>query len=580
MRRSLIGAIAALAVAAGSAHAASAPIGHAGRWITDAGGRVLVVHGVNLVYKRPPYAPDAIGFDEPDAAFLQQQGFNAVRLGLIWKAIEPQPGVYDDAYLARIRRTVALLRAHGIVTQLDFHQDQLNERFYGEGFPDWAIQDDGLPNKPDFGFGPNYLLLSSLQRALDHFWANSPGPGGVGLQDRYDAAWGHVARYFRNDSDLLGYDLFNEPFPGTNWQTCVLLNGCPAFDAKLTTFNAHAIAAIRAAGGTSLAWYEPNVIFNNGPDTHVDSGGDTHSGFSFHDYCLIEPQTGSDAGCGVFDDLVFSNAAKHAQQTGDALLLSEFGATDDAANNRAMVERSDRNMVSWVWWHYCACEDPTTSGPGTAQALVSDPRKPPEGDNLQPGKLDVVVRPYPQLVAGTPRSWSFDAATHVFAARYVTARADGGGVFAEHARSVFFIPARQYPAGYSVQVDGAAVTSAPGAQLLELSACSGATVVTLTVAPSGRSTQTCAETAPTPALRLSLAPRRVHAGRLTRVRLTVRGPSGVVPGAHVRFAGLTHKTGADGKAAFRLRLRKRGLRAVVATAPGYAAARAHLRVVR
>ena len=58
----------------------TAPLSHSGRWITDAKGRVVILHGVNMVYKRPPYYPAAAGFGADDAAFLQRNGFNAVRL--------------------------------------------------------------------------------------------------------------------------------------------------------------------------------------------------------------------------------------------------------------------------------------------------------------------------------------------------------------------------------------------------------------------------------------------------------------------------------------------------------------------
>ena len=116
-----------LASATGTAPAATAPptapIGHAGRWITDSSGRVLIVSGVNMVYKLPPYAPDATGFGADDAAFLAANGFSAVRVGVIWKAVEPQPGVFDDTYLARIAATVQMLGSLGIVSLLDFHQD-------------------------------------------------------------------------------------------------------------------------------------------------------------------------------------------------------------------------------------------------------------------------------------------------------------------------------------------------------------------------------------------------------------------------------------------------------------------------
>ena len=33
------------------------PLGHAGRWITDARGRVVIVHGINMVYKLAPVLP-------------------------------------------------------------------------------------------------------------------------------------------------------------------------------------------------------------------------------------------------------------------------------------------------------------------------------------------------------------------------------------------------------------------------------------------------------------------------------------------------------------------------------------------
>ena len=63
-----------------------------GRWLTDASGRVVILHGFNMVYKRPPYQPGAVGFGTDDADFLRRNGFNTIRLGMIYKAVEPQPG--------------------------------------------------------------------------------------------------------------------------------------------------------------------------------------------------------------------------------------------------------------------------------------------------------------------------------------------------------------------------------------------------------------------------------------------------------------------------------------------------------
>lgn len=466
---------------------------HAGRWVTDAQGRVVILHGINMVYKRPPYAPDAIGFGDDDAAFLAAEGYNNVRLGVIYKAVEPQPGVYDDAYLDRIAATVSTLARHGIVSLLDFHQDLFNEKFSGEGFPDWAVQDDGLPNGPQTQFTLNYFLIPGLNRAFDHFWNNDPAGDGAGLQDHYAAAWRHVASRFKDNPAVLGYDLFNEPWPGTQYATCVVpLVGCPIFDANLAQFEKRAIAGIRQVDPRHLVWYEPNVIFNNGVQTDVGNLGDAHAGFSFHDYCLQEPFTSSNLACDPLDDLTFSNADSHVASTGDAILLTEFGASDDASNLEAMADRADSHMIGWQEWHYCGCNDPTTTGQGDTQAIVLDPSKPPVGDNIKAAKLAVLSRPYPQAVAGTPKSYGFDAASGTFHLDYLVARADGSGAFPAGSQSVIVLPERQYPAGYAVSVNGAHIVSAPGAQHLLLASCAGVSEITVSVSKTGASSESCA----------------------------------------------------------------------------------------
>nr|WP_276921808.1 hypothetical protein [Corynebacterium pyruviciproducens] len=93
-----------------------------------------------MVYKHAPYTAEAAGFDENDAQWLAEQGFDSLCLGVMWKAVEPAPGIYDDAYLDSLVRTTDLLHRHGIYVLLDAHQDMYNERFEGEFAPDWAGQ--------------------------------------------------------------------------------------------------------------------------------------------------------------------------------------------------------------------------------------------------------------------------------------------------------------------------------------------------------------------------------------------------------------------------------------------------------
>jgi endoglycosylceramidase len=480
--------VCALALAASAQAAPTLPLSHQGRWITDATGRAVIVHGINMVYKLPPYYPAAAGFGADDAAFLKSIGFNAVRVGVIWKALEPQPGVFDDAYLAHIAATVAMLAKHGIVSLLDFHQDLLNERFQGEGFPDWAIQDGGLPN-PTLGFPDNYLANPALEHALDQFFTNAKGPGGIGLQDRFAAAWAHVAAYFKGDTSVLGYELFNEPFPGTLWEPCA--TGCAGFDGDLTTFYARVGSAIRAVDPSTPIWYEPNVLFNFGAVSDVGALSDPEAGFAFHDYCLSAPATGTTPGCDSSDEKVFQNAVDRVSKTHEALLETEFGATDNTAYLDEMVARADRFMVPWLEWAYCGCSDPTTTGPGTKQAIVLDPNKPPTGSNLAEPTLHSLVEPYPQVVAGTPQSWSFDRTNTSFALTYSTARAGGGRPFGTRARTEIATPPLVYAGHYAVDVTGGSIISKPGAGTLTVAACKGAATVKVAVTPTGSSHGSC-----------------------------------------------------------------------------------------
>ncbi len=481
-------AMCAVGAGAGAASAApTQPLSHAGRWITDARGRVVIVHGINMVYKLPPYAPAATGFGDDDAAFLARIGFNAVRVGVIWKALEPSPGHYDDAYVANIASTVKTLARHGVLSLLDFHQDMFNEKFQGEGAPDWAVEDGGLPNIPKAGFPVNYLVNLAVEHAFDQFWANAPGPGGVGLADRFAAAWAHVAAAFGRTRSVFGYELFNEPWPGTAWHPCALPAGCPAFDVKLRAFYQRVFARVRAIDRRQLIWYEPNVLFNGGPNTHLGPIGDPRAGFAFHDYCLSEPATGPSAACTAADDSVFSHAVAHSASTHDALMETEFGATNDIPYLNEMVARADRFMVPWLEWAYCGCSDPTTSGPGTKQAIVIDPSKPPAGSNLELPTLRALVEPYPQVVAGTPTAWNFTRASRTFRLTYSTGRAGRPSRFGAGSVSEIATPALVYAGRYSVSVSGGVPLSRRGASTLRVASCRGARTVTVTVAPgSGR----------------------------------------------------------------------------------------------
>lgn len=455
------------------------PLGHAGRWMTDAEGRAVILHGLNQVYKVPPYEPSADGFGDDDAAFLAANGFNAMRLGVIWAAVEPQPLSYDDTYLTSIAQTVATLASHGIVSLLDFHQDLYNEAFQGEGAPAWAVQTNGLPN-PQLGFPGNYFLNPAEESAWNAFWRNVPAPDGIGLQDHYARSWAHVAGFFQNNPGVFGYEVLNEPWPGFIWEGCFNpILGCPLQDLKLTAFYRKVVPVIRAADPTKLVFFEPNVLFAEGIHTDLGRVVDPSTGFSFHDYCAIESVLHKSITCRLEDSVTFTNASLYGDLHGIPALLTEFGATDDLPNLREVMHHADRHRMGWLEWAYTG-NDKTSASPN-GQALVFDPSQPPTGANVNTAKLAVLAAPYPQVVAGTPKLWSFRSGT--FRLCYSTERPDRGGRFGPGAQTMVSVPGIEYPNGYRVTVKGGQVVSAPNAPVLTVEAGAGADTVEVVVTP-------------------------------------------------------------------------------------------------
>ena len=65
----------------------------------------------------------------------------------------------------------------------------------------------------------------------------------------------------------------------------------------------------------------------------------------------------------------------------------------------------------------------------------------------------MLARPYPQAVAGTPLSFSFDRPERRFELVYTTRRASGKGRFRRGLTDVF-IPKLHYRRGYRASVNG------------------------------------------------------------------------------------------------------------------------------
>jgi endoglycosylceramidase len=399
-----------------------------------------------------------------------------VRLGIIWKAVEPRPGAYDDGYVAQIRAAQQTLARHGIYTLLDWHQDLMNERFGGEGFPDWAVDTGGLaPESPLRPF-PDAYDDPAQQRAWDNFLANVPGPGGVGLQDRLAAAQRHVARSFVGDPWLLGYDVMNEPNEGS---------GTPPFsDPTVGAMQRRLMQAIRTVDADHMIYYEPNMLYGISGEL-LPRFNDPNAGMSYHSYCY-EPPIGLPEAiyrltCGAVLNGAQVNANNHSSRTGNANMLTEFGSANPYVL-RMVASYADTNMTSWAQWNYCGCNDPTTAIDPVKEGLVVDPRATLTGANLNTASLAAVTRPYPHRLAGTPTSWAFTPNTRELRAAWSTTP-PAGVTLAAGATSTILLPPAVYPNGYTATVTGGRVVAGEGTGALSVAADSGQSAVSLVVTP-------------------------------------------------------------------------------------------------
>lgn len=201
----------------------------------DGNGREVLLRGANLnsfaeYWAFDPALPTVRAFSEVDADAMAGAGFNLVRFLLTWSRVEPAPGEYDEAYLAEVKAAMRTLWDRGIYILVDMHQDGWGPHIAArpgevcaegqipaggwDGAPLWAtLVSDATPRCLS-DVGGHYLreFNPAAQEAWAHFLVHdTPGPGGVPLQDRFAAMWGRVAAAVADVEGVMGYDVLNEP---------------------------------------------------------------------------------------------------------------------------------------------------------------------------------------------------------------------------------------------------------------------------------------------------------------------------------------------------------------------------------
>lgn len=191
--------------------------------LVDEYGRERIFNGINVCDKGR-YNPETRKRDYGTiwekglAKKLKASGVTLVRLGITWDAVEPGQGQYNDAFIESIKEILDECEQSEVKAYIDMHQD-LYSGFGdgdGDGAPDWACMTGKYKfHKAKLVWAEGYFFSPAVHTAFDNFWNNSP-LNGRGIQDRYADMWKYVAEKLGNHPAVMGFDVMNEPFPGSD----------------------------------------------------------------------------------------------------------------------------------------------------------------------------------------------------------------------------------------------------------------------------------------------------------------------------------------------------------------------------
>ena len=386
-------------------------------FIRDDDGRVVILRGMNIMSSSKGHPERLPNLGEADVErYARQWGFNVVRYLIFWDAVEPEKGVYDTDYFDKTEERLNWFAEHGVHVILDMHQDVYAQRFCCDGAPEWAIEDDGLPFEQHPTWSFNYFA-PAVRAAFDNFFEyEGDHPY---LQDHFANAWATVVARFKDHPAVIGYDILNEPSPGSAYESGDITvtppdSAAAEFDRTLfTEFYERMIAAIREVDEDGWIFYEPRVAAPaNGQPSFIGFLEDPRDGepriaYGPHLYSVqfeFNQEYTPDRDNTLANWEANRNIETEAQRA--PLLLGEWGFDPQwpGADQfmRELLEMGDRMMLGWTYWSY----DPWGWGIWESDAEGKFVR---ERENA-----NALVRPYPRSVAGVPRSFSYDPDTRVF----------------------------------------------------------------------------------------------------------------------------------------------------------------------
>ncbi len=426
------------------------------------------------------YAQSSAFDSQNDFAQMRQRGFTFIRLALSWSQLEAEPGNYQTPYLEQVAQVVSWAKEQGVYVLLDMHEDQFSRSIQADpakpcaqgtdpsggfdGAPGWAALTDGQPSCESFG---QSVLNAAVSAAFENFWRNAEAPvaqgsaPGKGLQDHWIGAMAALAKRFKDEPAVIGYEIINEPQPG----------GIAAYDVSdnyLYPFYAHVIQALTGvrdglpdcatlpAAATCaypdlgihdtnhLVFFEPIAVRNL-----IDYSPQHSKPFSSYPNLVFAPHTythvftidssflGFNAQNSPYPpsyDYAYATAAAEAITMGTAVFVTEFGggSGDDAitlAGESRAQEHWGVGASLWTWKSNCSL-DPKATCDGAWAFFATAPSGPgpqPQSGPPVPSREKYMVRVVPRATSGRLVDYAYDPDTRAFALHATQASATAVG---------------------------------------------------------------------------------------------------------------------------------------------------------
>lgn len=299
------------------------------KWISVENNRIIDEEGYNIYLYGANYIGMEFGWfhqSERDFILMKNWGFNVIRLPIGWQYIEPRPGYIDEDYLFLIDRIIYFAKKYGIYVILDMHQWHWSPKYGGCGMPGWLIMD-----------AEDYRDASIKFFTNKEYW------------DRFANIWRILANRYRDESIIIGYDIFNEPMP----KYSVLPKNI--FKKYISDFYNYVIDRIREIDRNHIILFMS--IWGSDKDS-VPTIFDKNSILTIHYYV-------GDTWDGVtgYEKTSYSELEKEvrdwiniARKVGKPLWIGEFGVGSSAYMADKWVKDVtnifDKYVLGYCWWAF------------------------------------------------------------------------------------------------------------------------------------------------------------------------------------------------------------------------------------